>query len=96
MADDSTSQQEMTNVQPFSSMPGPKGLPVLGTLLDYFKKDGPKFNKMFDVRLFTFKPRLSRSAVSSSKRRYGSNASWLPIAPFLPMVQCSIDNSGLG
>ncbi|XP_059174082.1 cytochrome P450 10-like [Physella acuta] len=49
MADDSTSLQEVTNVQPFSSMPGPKGLPVLGTLLDYFKKDGPRFNKMFDV-----------------------------------------------
>ena len=38
-------------VKPFSEMPGPKGLPLIGTLWEYVKKDGLRFNKMFEVRL---------------------------------------------
>ncbi|GFN88099.1 cytochrome p450 10 [Plakobranchus ocellatus] len=41
---------EPAEVKPFSQMPGPQGLPFIGTLLQYFKKDGPKFNKMFEVQ----------------------------------------------
>ena len=37
------------HLKAFSSMPGPKGWPVVGTLWDYVKKDGFKFNKMFEV-----------------------------------------------
>ena len=37
------------HLKPFSSMPGPKGMPLIGTLWDYVKKDGLKFNKMFEV-----------------------------------------------
>ncbi|KAK7100964.1 cytochrome P450 10-like [Littorina saxatilis] len=38
-----------STVQPFDAVPGPKGLPFLGTLLDYFKKDGLRFSKMFEA-----------------------------------------------
>ncbi|XP_076441430.1 cytochrome P450 10-like [Babylonia areolata] len=41
--------QEKPAVQPFEAVPGPKGLPIVGTLLDYFKKDGLKFSKMFEA-----------------------------------------------
>jgi len=37
------------NLKSFSDIPGPKGLPVIGTLWDYMKKDGLKFNKLFEV-----------------------------------------------
>lgn len=36
-------------VRPFSEIPGPPGLPFIGTLWDYVKKDGLRFNKMFEV-----------------------------------------------
>ena len=36
-------------VKPFKSVPGPKGLPIIGTLLDYTKKDGFRFDKLFEV-----------------------------------------------
>ncbi|KAK6179576.1 hypothetical protein SNE40_011903 [Patella caerulea] len=36
-------------IRSFEHVPGPKGLPILGTLLDYFKKDGLRFNKMFEA-----------------------------------------------
>ncbi|KAH9515449.1 Peptidyl-prolyl cis-trans isomerase cyp10 [Bulinus truncatus] len=35
---------------PFKMIPSPKGLPIVGTLFDYLKKDGLKFNKMFEVQ----------------------------------------------
>ncbi|KAI0213553.1 Cytochrome P450 10 [Lamellibrachia satsuma] len=36
-------------LKPFSEMPGPKGLPYIGTLWEYMKRNGLKFNKMFQV-----------------------------------------------
>lgn len=43
-------QQPLTpSVKAFESIPGPMGLPIVGTLLDYMKKDGPAFNKLFEV-----------------------------------------------
>jgi len=38
-----------TNLKSFSEIPGPKGLPVIGTLWDFIKKDGLKFTKLFEV-----------------------------------------------
>ncbi|XP_046366124.2 cytochrome P450 10-like [Haliotis cracherodii] len=35
--------------QPFEAIPGPKGLPFFGTIFDYFKKDGLRFDKMFEA-----------------------------------------------
>ncbi|XP_064619540.1 cytochrome P450 10-like [Lineus longissimus] len=34
---------------PFSQIPGPKGWPVIGTLFEYFKPGGFRFNKMFEA-----------------------------------------------
>jgi hypothetical protein len=36
-------------IKPFQSIPGPRGLPIVGTLLDYMKKDGLRFTKLFEV-----------------------------------------------
>ncbi|XP_053395219.1 cytochrome P450 10-like isoform X2 [Mercenaria mercenaria] len=41
--------RETTEVKSFESIPGPKGLPIVGTLFDYLKKDGLKFNKMHEA-----------------------------------------------
>lgn len=43
------SQVSESTIQSFEKVPGPKGLPVVGTLFDYFKKDGLRFNKMFEA-----------------------------------------------
>lgn len=40
-----------TSLKSFDSMPGSKGLPLIGTLFDYIKKDGFRFNKIFEVRI---------------------------------------------
>ena len=37
------------HLKSFDEMPHPKGLPIIGTLWDFMKKDGLKFNKMFEV-----------------------------------------------
>lgn len=42
-------QSSSEKVRPFSEIPGPPGLPFIGTLWDYMKKDGLQFNKMFEV-----------------------------------------------
>ena len=41
-------------LKPYSAMPGPRGYPLIGSLWDYLKKDGYKFNKMFEVRFIGF------------------------------------------
>ena len=47
-----TDLSQTSSVKPFDSIPGPKGLPVIGTLFDYMKKDGFRFNKLFEVGIF--------------------------------------------
>lgn len=40
------------SVRPLQEVPGPRGWPLIGTLLDYINKDGPSFGKMFEARIF--------------------------------------------
>jgi len=45
-------ESTMTSAQrlkPFSEVPGPRGLPLIGTLWDFAKPNGFSFNKMFEV-----------------------------------------------
>ena len=54
LTDDHVASCPMDSTQPlkpFSEMPGPKGLPYIGTLWEYMKRNGLKFNKMFQVRI---------------------------------------------
>lgn len=37
------------SVRPLQEVPGPRGWPLIGTLLDYINKDGPSFGKMFEM-----------------------------------------------
>ncbi|XP_076110154.1 cytochrome P450 10-like isoform X1 [Mytilus galloprovincialis] len=56
---DATTTVPENKTQLFEDIPGPKGLPIVGTLFDYFKKDGPRFNKMFKAyqqRAFDYGP----------------------------------------
>ena len=48
----SRSESTVTSAQhlkPFSDVPGPRGLPLIGTLWDFAKPNGFGFNKMFEV-----------------------------------------------
>ncbi|BFZ16979.1 hypothetical protein BsWGS_20018 [Bradybaena similaris] len=40
---------QQSKIQSFENIPGPKGLPIVGTLFDYMKKEGLKFSQMFKV-----------------------------------------------
>lgn len=40
---------EIANAKPMSEMPGPKGLPFIGTLLEYARNDGWGFKNMFTL-----------------------------------------------
>lgn len=44
-----TSRDASSELKSFEEIPGPKGLPIVGTLFDYFKKDGLRFNKMHEA-----------------------------------------------
>ncbi|RDD38261.1 Cytochrome P450 10 [Trichoplax sp. H2] len=40
---------EMANAKPMDQIPGPKGLPIIGTLLDYVRNDGWGFKNLFAI-----------------------------------------------
>ena len=45
-----TSSSRQQRLKPFSEVPGPRGLPLIGTLWDFAKPNGFGFDKMFEVR----------------------------------------------
>ena len=52
-----SSANDAQSVKPFSEMPGPKGLPFIGTLLEFvgpMKKKGYSLRKMFKVSILKY------------------------------------------
>jgi hypothetical protein len=45
-------QKSDRTLKPFSEIPGPKGLPFVGTLWDYIKPKGFGFHKLFEAGHF--------------------------------------------
>ncbi|GAU97763.1 hypothetical protein RvY_09002 [Ramazzottius varieornatus] len=54
LSDGSLFPQQPAAALPVNEIPGPKGLPLIGTLYNYIKKNGFKFNKLFEAHAYHF------------------------------------------